>query len=422
MPEVELAIEPIVSDAGQVVAAARLSPLAGLEPRIWFTLDDRYRDTLTPRADPFVLVTLAYAMRDGFDIRVRGAPISAGLRPRLTELMKAWQQWRGYEVVEIDADEMPVSLPHRSDAVTAFSGGIDSAFTALRHAKGRSDAGRWPLRAGLMVHGFDIPLDDPAGFGGAAARSAHMLTSLNLDLITVATNARQPNMRWHDAHGLCLGAALSLVSGRFRAGLIASSATYLPVILPWGSNPISDPLMGSDDFEIVHDGLDTDRYQKVAALARWPEAQRWLRVCYDDPRHDQNCGRCRKCVGAYLMFRVAGVEPEFLGTPIRHDDIMRAVRLRPEDPFVWEYRRALLAAAEARGTNEPWVHAMRRSTRRQVWVLAYRSVRPDWMRGQYGRVRAVFRRLRRRLARVWRAVARREQSPAEAARGQARRQ
>jgi bacterioferritin-associated ferredoxin len=70
---------------------------------------------------------------------------------------------------------------------------------------------------------------------------------------------------------------------------------------------ITDPLLSSLSFAIVHDGAEQHRVGKARALAAWPEALRNLRVCWAGRSADTNCGRCEKCVRTILEFRAAGV-------------------------------------------------------------------------------------------------------------------
>ena len=69
--------------------------------------------------------------------------------------------------------------------------------------------------------------------------------------------------------GAALASCLHLFKGRCGAGLIASSKPYDDLLLPSGSNPITDPLMSGDRFEIVHDGAAFSRAVKVAAIGQW---------------------------------------------------------------------------------------------------------------------------------------------------------
>ncbi len=40
----------------------------------------------------------------------------------------------------------------------------------------------------------------------------------------------------------------------YRAGIIGSSNPYNALILPCGSNPITDTMLSGNNFEIIHDG------------------------------------------------------------------------------------------------------------------------------------------------------------------------
>ena len=182
-------------------------------------------------------------------------------------------------------------------------------------------------------------------------------------------------------------------------------------MLPWGSNPVSDPLLGSESFPIRHHGAGATRTEKLQALASWPEAMDSLRVCWSGPRNDRNCGTCRKCVTLALMCRSLGIEPRFFDGPISDRAIMTMVRRAPADDFSAEYRRLTLEAATRRGIDEPWVRSIRWTLRRHRLRRAWRELRgsggrPD--QGASGRRGVVNRRhgtlklrapLRRRLRR-----------------------
>lgn len=98
-----------------------------------------------------------------------------------------------------------------------------------------------------------------------------------------------------------------LLQNEHTDGLIASSEPYSSLLLPWGSNPITDRLMSSDSFSIVHDAAAVTRNQKVRAISTWKEATRSIRVCWQGEHMDRNCGRCEKCIRTILNFRVMGL-------------------------------------------------------------------------------------------------------------------
>jgi hypothetical protein len=238
----------------------------------------------------------------------------------------------------------------------AFSGGADSAFTAWRYRPGTVESRPPRLVAGMMVHGFDIPIEDPGAFARAADRSARMLASLGMDLIPVATSFREQPGDWEDAHAAALASCLALLRGRFRRGVIASCYPYSALILPYGSNPVTDAMLSSDSFRIVHDGADTAKVEKVRAIVSWPEARQHLRVCWQGPHGDRNCCRCQKCVWTMLVFRmVGGGLPECFQREISDREI---VHLRYADEGSLNSMRRLIAWARAESVSASWLTAL----------------------------------------------------------------
>jgi hypothetical protein len=157
-----------------------------------------------------------------------------------------------------------------------------------------------------MIHGFDIPLLDTAGFQTALARSRRILEDLPLEILTMETNVRNINLNWDRSHVLGCAAVLTLLGGRFGTGLIAGTFPYNQ-LRAGGSNPTTDWLLGTGYFEIRNDQAASTRLQKVLDLANWPHALRHTRFCWKDKLYG-NCGSCSKCVITAMMLRCAGVE------------------------------------------------------------------------------------------------------------------
>jgi len=220
-----------------------------------------------------------------------------------------------------------------------------------------------------------------------------MLSDLGLDVITVRTNAWEllpPRTVHYPASGVA--SALHVVAGRFGAGLFAATASYRNLVLPFDSSPVSDRMLGSSSFEIVHDGAAYNRLEKLRRLAEWDEAMRNLRFCLRDPRHDRNCGRCHKCLLTFLAFRVLGVEPRCFETPPTPGAAVAWARNFPGRPMFVAEMRAILDEANARGLNEPWV----RATRRRLQVIAARRALGELSPTLTARASRAYRRLSRR--------------------------
>jgi hypothetical protein len=269
-----------------------------------------------------------------------------------------WNAWFGFPIVEIVGEE-ETDLASSGPAITAFTGGVDSAFSAYWHTRGGRRLDR-PLVAGMMVHGVDIPRADVAGFQRAAERSRRMLDSIGLELITVETNAWDPQPP--DARYVAIGvaSALHLLSGRFSAGLIPSTVDYANLVIPISSNPVSDPWLGSRSMTVVHDGAGFGRLEKVRMIAGWSEALESLRVCLRDPRHDRNCGVCPKCMLTLLEFRVLGVEPRCFDRMPSDDEFARWASALPSRGLHPNEARAVLDEAETRGLQASWIAPLRR--------------------------------------------------------------
>ena len=105
-------------------------------------------------------------MRESLDLIVHGE-VSPSLLSNIDEFQEAWMCWlpARYSKIEIYADmEKEQSKADFNAAIVTFSGGADSCFTAWRHKKGTYGRLKQDIDAGLMIHGFDIPLEQKVNF------------------------------------------------------------------------------------------------------------------------------------------------------------------------------------------------------------------------------------------------------------------
>lgn len=298
-------------------------------------------------------------MRQCSNVIIHGEA-SPSLLKNLVQFQAIWSAWRPqcFHQVPITADvEKEARVPPGMErAIASFSGGVDSCFTAFRHRRERCGREQTNLEAGLMVHGFDISLKDSA-FENAVARSKSMLADLGMICIPMATNFREVmSLDWENIFGSGLASCLHLFQGHYHTGIIASSHSYHEKIFDYGSNPLTDRLLSSQSFEIVHDGACYRRAEKILTIIEWPEALKNLRVCWEGKHADRNCGRCEKCVRNILNFRIAraGLPPCF-PQDVSNLQII-ATKLKPTSFEIW---KTLLVRAKAAQINEPWLLAVR---------------------------------------------------------------
>ncbi|NES69276.1 MAG: hypothetical protein F6K24_30630 [Okeania sp. SIO2D1] len=294
---------------------------------LWYRFPIKYQDCLTDSCDPFVIATIFLAMSQGCDLIVHGQ-VSPSLLDNLNEFQLAWSSWKPkiYQKINITADvekETKKNL-EQEVAISAFSGGVDSCFTALCNTKGINLENKKNLQACLMVHGFDIPIKQQEVFARAFLTSQRITASLGLELIPMATNFRQViKLNWEDVHGVAIASCFYLLTKMYNTGIIASSYSSFDLKgynintlpssyshknahLAWGTNPLTDLFLSSNSLKIVDHGDGYSRLQKIEQMLDWQEFLENLRVCWQGERKDVNCGHCEKCIRTILCFRALG--------------------------------------------------------------------------------------------------------------------
>lgn len=344
---------------------------------LWYRIPPECGGDVSESCDPFVIAVVFLAMGKAVPVYAHGS-VSPSLLSNLEEFMSAWRSWRPtrYQSVCIGADierEQAVSSCDRR-AISAFSGGVDSCFTAYRHAKRSCGRRRQNLHACMMVHGFDIPIHDGASFEQAFTRSKKITDSLGLELVSIVTNFRSIiELPWLDVFGAGIASCLHLLSNTYSVGIIPSSYTYRTATFPYGSNAITDPLLSSDALQVLYDGAAVNRFEKVREMLDWPEATENLRVCWEGPMTGRNCCQCEKCIRNILIFRALGH-----GLPLCFEEDAsneRIARLRVSGAAL-DALKSVRNAVDSSGESGKWVQVLKRTVfRNELLALCRRSIR-----------------------------------------------
>jgi hypothetical protein len=346
--------------------------------RLWYRIPAHYSDRLTNHCDPFVVATIMLAMRQRAEIRIHGE-VSFTLLSNLEEFQAIWSNWHPsvYRVVNLWAEkELKHSVtPTVQRAISAFSGGVDSSFTAWRHRQRRCGRRQQPLQTGLMVHGFDIPLAAINGFTGAALRAKKMLASLGLEFLPVTTNFREVfTQNWEEIFATAIASTLLLFQRYYSVGLIPASHPYRAREFIYGSNSVSDRLLSTQACTLIHDGAGADRVSKIRELSQWPEAVQHLRVCWEGAYPERNCGVCEKCIRNILSFRVVGIQ-----TPAcfdHHVTDMEILNLNVKGATLSACQN-LLNSAKSENISSSWVKALAQAIQRNQRQAALQTLLPS---------------------------------------------
>ncbi|MFN3586026.1 MAG: hypothetical protein ACK4UT_00865 [Moraxellaceae bacterium] len=330
--------------AGEVVATARF----------WVPAGSAVPARATARTA--VLAFLPLAMKLGLGLRAESidALSLAGLR-EWSEVMAAWHQplLKPVRIEALHASRVPaLRAVEKPRALMAFSGGVDSCHTLWRHSA-RRGVSALQVAAGLLVQGMDIPLDDSEAFVHAERRSRDVLLAHGAEVLTVATDLRELERRFELdwellTHGIVLAACLSLFEHAFDVVLVASTYPAHDLQFPWGSNPVTDGLLGGS-VPFLHDGVASNKLRKVSDIAADPVITAQLRVCWQGERKGDNCGQCFKCLTTQASLWLAGVaRPAAFDRPACVSDLRRLpIKNAVNHRLVADIRAAAVAAGRS---------------------------------------------------------------------------
>jgi hypothetical protein len=127
-------------------------------------------------------------------------------------------------------------------------------------------------------------------------------------------------------YATAVASSLMIFQKKFGKGVIASGRPYSHQLIKRGSNPLTDVMLSSDSFKIVHDGAEFTRCSKALYISSWTNGLRNLRVCWEGEEKDKNCGKCEKCVRTILNFRVNGINlPDCFDSDVQDKQIISKI-------------------------------------------------------------------------------------------------
>lgn len=274
--------------------------------------------------DGFVGGLVHFIMETRQPLHVEGRLTRTCLR-NLTEYQRFWSlvQPQRCSAVSITADEI---VADRGDtrnlsAVANYSGGVDSAFTIVRHGLKLIGMDTVPIDAVMIVHGFDVPSSNAIVFARLLDRLQPVIEELGLRRYVVRTNLKELALQnWVESYTAQLVSCMHMVGHRHSNALVASDGYAHNPVFQYGGNPITVPLLTSSRLGVFYEGGNYGRTDKVALLAKYPTVMRSLKFCWEGPDPWRNCGRCMKCYMTYMNFRAVGVKnPDCFDTPVNEE-------------------------------------------------------------------------------------------------------
>jgi 7-cyano-7-deazaguanine synthase in queuosine biosynthesis len=296
MSQVTINAPNLTCDDGRWTLSSEIG-IAGSTRVVW------YRTSGGPLAcgpEPFVAAALLQASCLGVPLRIEGTASDRLLLnvPTILDVFHSWDN--RYHRIPVTAAGRTPGEPGRPATACFLSGGVDSFYTLLKH--------QHEITTIIFVHGFDIALEDLSLRRLISRKIQHVAGSLGKALIEIETNVKQfrePYVSWEDYHGAALASVALALAPHCNKVYVAASRTYAD-LSPWGSHPIVDPLWSTESVAIIHDGCEATRLEKTQRIVRSDIVRRTLRVCWESPNGEYNCGRCRKCIFAKARLRAIG--------------------------------------------------------------------------------------------------------------------
>ncbi len=310
-------VESIVVGEGSRPQSVRVSAsfASRRRPRrkeiLWFEFPDAFAEKISRTAEPWLQALLPLAVRWGEPLEI-DAPVDETWLRNAHETMRLWSRWypklKPVEIKTAGFRPSVATLEGRGLGLF-FTGGVDSFYSLLFHDQTAVETNTKAVDHLIYVCGYDIPLAHESALEEKIKALDQVARRLNRKLIPVRTNLRETRLGELDwgaiTHGPALGAVGLLLEQTLETVLISAGGN-IDDATPWGSHPLSDPLMSTDRLRFIRYQNEVNRFEKTRFIAKSAVALDHLHVCWIRKSHD-NCGACEKCVRTMLMLEVLGV-------------------------------------------------------------------------------------------------------------------
>jgi hypothetical protein len=222
-------------------------------------------------ADPFVPALLVPCHKLGEDLELV-PPISGRLLrrlPRIQDILVSWHAPVFRRIAVLARPRLELERDLGAAVGAMFSAGVDSFYTLLKSLRGET-AETPPITHLLYMRGLETPLDQARGTDETLRQIEEVARAVGKRVIPGTTNLRAHFPLNYELyyHGGALTAAALALSGGLRWLLLPSSYSWAQ-LFPWGSHPLLDELWSTERLEVVHDGCEARRVDKIERLVAW---------------------------------------------------------------------------------------------------------------------------------------------------------
>jgi hypothetical protein len=295
----------LLSQKNKIITLSADVAFKGSKPeRMYFSTDLKNSKYIYADYSPFLAAVLLPCMKTGENIEIDGF-VSPILLKNTEKIMKLIVRWNiGLKKINIKAqtNSRKITYTKPKKVGVFFSAGVDSFYTYLKNKNKVTDL--------IFIHGFDIPLNNKLLFKKINNINTRIAKAERLNLITVSTNVAdivEKHLIWDFAHGGALAAVALFLRNELKT-IFISGAVKKDKLFPYGTHPELDKLWSSEYQNIIHDGTEYARLEKVMKkVSKSPLALNYLHVCTQNIKGKYNCSKCYKCLITMIELECAGV-------------------------------------------------------------------------------------------------------------------
>ena len=216
-----------------------------------------------------------------------------------------------------------------------FSGGLDAYTTFLSHRQENPDL--------ITICGADMKLSDAKQWQELveynettdiiANNSKFYIKSNFRDFLTYEVDKLLLNQGWWGKiqHGMALTTLTAPLSflNNYKLLYIGSSRSSGMSFSAWGSMPMTDNLIQWNSTQVVHDGYNLSRFNKVEFVVDETANMKLkppIRACYNEFKTTLNCNKCEKCARTIFGLMLKNVDPNLYGFEVNQSIYQNIIR------------------------------------------------------------------------------------------------
>ena len=316
---------PFTKTIGDRVRAIAEIDVAGETRELWFEVDERYGPYLNvERGDAFLIGLIYTALHEGYDI-VSEAPITEELLHNIVETLvpAVAKAEHGLAMPNVSASAAADPVETVGKVGTGISCGVDSLHAVKAYGKGRSGAYEITHLVIFNVGAYKSGMES-SQFAWQRSQARRFAAEYGYELVEADSNLHTAFPRDHAyAVKYSNGFAIHMLAKLWGKYLYASDGydfrdcrltEHMIEDSAW-MDALAAISFTTRSLQVVSAGFASTRWDKLAQLADYEPAQRYLDCCFrmgtGSVNGFPNCGCCSKCRRTILILDALGALERF---------------------------------------------------------------------------------------------------------------